>query len=124
MVRSSLMSLKDSLFYIVMLGIPPYYHTTSWSLHLAKCGGACRVFSAIEYVIHKGAGLWLPRCCRLHHPSTAISSLLLLQQICGSGLCSIFAIILYASVLTLFYILLPSSCSSVSAIFRHLPLSG
>jgi len=107
-----------------MLGIPPYYHTTSYNLHLAKYGGACTVFSAIKCMIHKGAGLWRPRCCRLHHLSTAINSLLLLQKNCGSGLCSIFTLILYASVLTLFYILLPSSCSSVSAIFRYLPLSG
>lgn len=124
MVRSNLTSLEDSLFCTVMLGIPPYCHTTSYSLHLVRCGGACTVFSAIKCIIHKGVGLWLPRCCRLRHPGTAINSLLLLQQNCGSGLCSIFTLILYASVLTLFYILLPSSCSSVSAIFRHLPLSG
>lgn len=118
MIRSNLMSREDlysdaRISSLLSHHQPEPSFSKMWrSLYSFFCHQMCN-----------SPGLWLPRCCRLQHPSTAINSLLLLQQNCGFGLCSIFTLVLYASVLTSFYILLPSSCSSVSAIFRHLPLS-
>lgn len=95
-----------------MLGFPPCYHTTSQSLHLAKCGGACTVFSAIKCVIHLGCGC----------PGAAGSNTLVLRLIvccsCSRVVALGFVLSLHSSY-TLLFSLHSTSCCPPSA---HLSL--
>lgn len=123
MARPNLTPLEDSLLCVVMLGVLLTV-TQPVRAFLQQAVEELVWFLCHEMCNSQRGRAVAAQVLQAPSPRTAINSLLLFQQNCGSGLCSIFVLILYASVLTLFYILLLSSCSSVSAIFRHLPLSG